>query len=55
MPSTPHYDGMIVHKNFLGYFNFPLSLVENHEGKQNKMRWAFLKNKMPTESLLLER
>ncbi len=34
MSSTPHYDGMIEHENLLGYFNFLLSLVDNHEGKK---------------------
>lgn len=54
MSSTPHYDGMIEHKNLLGYFNFLLSLVENHEGKKKKNEVGISKSEMPTQSLVNE-
>jgi hypothetical protein len=54
MSSTPHYDGMIEHENLLGYFNFLLSLVDNHEGKRKKNEVGILKSKMPTQSLVNE-
>jgi hypothetical protein len=44
---------MIEHKNLLGYFNFLLSLVENHEGKMKKNEVGISKRKMPTQSLFM--
>jgi hypothetical protein len=45
---------MIEHKNLLGYFNFLLSLVENHEGKMKKNEVGISKSKMPIQSLVNE-